>query len=83
MTGEIGDIRRALLKTSDGTLVDTMKLLAKDDYCSPTILQDLAKTPMQARLRFMKNHRSLMALLGSYRPLFDAFRVNLRTGNLT
>jgi hypothetical protein len=51
-TGEIGDIRRALLKTSDLTFVDAMKLLAKDDYCSPSILRDLAKTPtIRARMK--------------------------------
>jgi hypothetical protein len=51
-TSEIGDIRRALLKTSDLTFVDAMKLLAKDDYCSPTILRDLAKTPtIRARMK--------------------------------
>ena len=51
-TDEIGDIRRALLQTSDLTFVDAMKLLAKDDYCSPTILRDLAKTPtIRARMK--------------------------------
>ena len=51
-TSEIGDIRRALLKTSDLTFADVMKLLAKDDHCSPTILRDLAKTPtIRARMK--------------------------------
>jgi hypothetical protein len=44
-TEGIGDIRRSLLRMSDWTFVDTMRLLAKDDYCSSTILQNLAKTP--------------------------------------
>jgi hypothetical protein len=51
-TGEIGYIRRVLLKTSDWTFVDVMKLLAKDDHCSPTILRDLAKTStIRARMK--------------------------------
>jgi hypothetical protein len=51
-TEGIGDIRRSLLRMSDWTFVDTMRLLAKDDYCSSTILQNLAKTPtIRARMK--------------------------------
>lgn len=42
---EIGTLRRFLLKASDFTFVDLMKLLATSDYCSPDILKELARTP--------------------------------------
>jgi hypothetical protein len=49
---EVADVRRGLLKMSDDTFVDAMKLLAKEDYCSQAILQDLGRTPtMRARMR--------------------------------
>jgi hypothetical protein len=49
---EIAHIRRSLLKTSDYMFVDAMKLLATQDYCSPTILQELRRTPsMRARMK--------------------------------
>lgn len=48
---EIANLRRSLLKTSDHAFVELMKLLATDDYCSPEILKELARTPsMHARM---------------------------------
>lgn len=49
---EIGELRRALLKASDNTFVELIKLLATADYCSPDILRELARTPsMLARMK--------------------------------
>lgn len=49
---EAATIRWCLLKTSDTMFVDLMKLLATDDYCSPQVLKDLARTPaMHARMK--------------------------------
>lgn len=49
---ELANIRRWLLKTSDQTLIETMKLLAKDDYAAPEILHEIARTPaMRRRMR--------------------------------
>jgi hypothetical protein len=42
---EIAVIRRHLLKASDCTFVEIMKMLAHDDHCSPTVLQELGRTP--------------------------------------
>ena len=42
---EIANFRRCLLKSSDSAFVDLMKLMAADDYCSPELLQALARTP--------------------------------------
>jgi hypothetical protein len=50
---EIAHLRRLLLKASDQAFVDLMKLLATDDYCSPEILKELARTPSM-RARMMK-----------------------------
>src|SRR5690606_30729468 len=41
----IASIRGTVLKMSDSTFVDFMKLLAKDDYTSPGILAELGRTP--------------------------------------
>ena len=49
---EIAGIRRQLLKTSDDTFIDLMKMLAKDEYCSPEVLQELGRTPsIRARMK--------------------------------
>jgi len=49
---EITNIRRALLKMSDATFIDVMKLLASHDYCHPEILQALGRTPsMRDRMK--------------------------------
>lgn len=49
---EIAAVRWHLLKTSDNTFVDVMKLLAKDDHCAPEILKELGRTQaMQRRMR--------------------------------
>jgi len=42
---EIADVRRALLKMTDYTFIDVMKLFATDAYCAPDILQALGRTP--------------------------------------
>lgn len=41
----IAAIRWQLLKIPEDAFVDVMKLLAKDDHCSPTILAELGRTP--------------------------------------
>ena len=49
---EISNLRRSLLKTSDQTFVDLMKLFATADYCSSDVLRELARTPsMLARMK--------------------------------
>jgi hypothetical protein len=49
---EIGDVRRSLLKMSEDTFVEAMKLLARDDHCSQAILQQLGRTPtMRVRMK--------------------------------
>ena len=49
---EIVDLRRALLRIPENMFVEVLKLLARDSYCSPTILQDLGRTStMRARMR--------------------------------
>jgi hypothetical protein len=49
---EVGTLRRSLLKVSDRTFVDLMKLLATADYCSSDILKELARTPsMRDRMK--------------------------------
>lgn len=49
---EVGSLRRSLLKASDRTFVDLMKLLATADYCSSDILKELARTPsMRDRMK--------------------------------
>jgi hypothetical protein len=48
---EIASLRRSLFKASDQVFVDLMKLLATEDYCSPEVLKELARTPsMRARM---------------------------------
>jgi hypothetical protein len=42
---EIAWIRRDLLKAKDHDFVELVKLLTHDDYCSTTVLQELARTP--------------------------------------
>jgi len=42
---EIAWTRRDLLKASDRDFVELVKLLTHDEYCSPTVLQELARTP--------------------------------------
>jgi len=45
-------IRRSLLQMADYNFVTAMKLLASNDYCSATILQDLGRTPaMRERMK--------------------------------
>jgi ankyrin repeat protein len=57
---EIGNLRRSLLRASDSTFVDLMKLLATDDYCSSAVLRELARTPsMLGRMKkvgFIPSH---------------------------
>lgn len=49
---EIAHFRRCLLKASDSTFVGLAKLLATEDYCSPEILRELARTPsVRARMK--------------------------------
>jgi hypothetical protein len=48
----IADVRRGLLRLSDSVFVGAMKLFAKEDYCSPAVLQELGRTPsMRARMK--------------------------------
>ncbi len=48
----IATLRRLLLKTSDHTFVELMKLLSRDDYCAREVLTELARTPsMRARMQ--------------------------------
>lgn len=52
LPNEIDDIRRGLLKMSDNTFVDALKLLATQDHCSPEILHALARTTaMRGRMK--------------------------------
>lgn len=49
---DIGNLRRSLLKASDHTFVDLMKLLATEEHCSSDILKELARTPsMRDRMK--------------------------------
>jgi hypothetical protein len=49
---QISSVRRALLKLSNSSFVDVMKLLATEDYCSDAILQELGRTlSMRARMK--------------------------------
>jgi len=49
---QLSSVRRSLLRMSDSTFVDVMKILATGDHCSPTILQALGRTPtMRARIK--------------------------------
>lgn len=49
---EIGRFRRSLLKASDSTFVELVRMLALGDHCSPEILRELARTPsMLARMK--------------------------------
>ncbi|HVN84250.1 MAG TPA: hypothetical protein VMW17_05310 [Candidatus Binatia bacterium] len=49
---QIAWVRRSLLRMSDSTLVDVMKILATRDYCSQAILEALGRTPtMRARMK--------------------------------
>jgi len=41
--GEIGNVRRSLLKASDSLFVEFMKLMATADFCSPQILSEVAR----------------------------------------
>ncbi|MEX2526468.1 MAG: hypothetical protein WEA09_02415 [Gemmatimonadota bacterium] len=42
---EIAYARWSLLRTSDYSFVETLKLLTKGDHCSPEVLHELARTP--------------------------------------
>lgn len=46
---EIAAIRRDLLKASNHTFIEVMKLLAQDDHCSPEVLRELGRTPSMRR----------------------------------
>ena len=46
---DIAVIRGHLRKASERVFIDAMKLLAKDDHCSPEILHELARTPAMRR----------------------------------
>jgi hypothetical protein len=50
---KIGNVRRALLRLSDSSFIEAMKLLAMDSYCSPEILRELART-RSMRVRMSK-----------------------------
>lgn len=45
----IANVRRLVLGASDRAFIDLLKLLAEDDYCSPEILKELARTPAMRR----------------------------------
>lgn len=48
----IAGVRRSLLKASDDTFVEVMKLLAKDEHCSQDVLAELGRTPaIRKRMR--------------------------------
>ncbi len=59
---EIAAIRRALLKASNHTFIEVMKLLAQGDHCSPEVLRELGRTPT------MRQRMSQVGLLPSPRP---------------
>lgn len=46
---EIAGVRSWLLKASNYTFVDAMKLLATRDYCAPEVLHELGRTPAMRR----------------------------------
>jgi len=49
---QIAGLRWSLRKTSDATFVDLIKLMATDEYCSPELLGELARTPaFRARMK--------------------------------
>lgn len=49
---EIASVRRTLLKLPHDTFLDVMQLLGTDEYCSETILRELARTPsMRERMK--------------------------------
>jgi len=49
---EIAGLRGSLIKASNTTFVDLMKLLATEDYCAPELLRELARTPaIRARMK--------------------------------
>lgn len=45
----IAGVRHAVLKASDYSFVALLRLLAKSNYCSPEVLQELARTPAMRR----------------------------------
>lgn len=49
---EVGEVRRALLRTSDSTFDRLVAILATEDYCSDAVRRELARTPaFQKRMR--------------------------------
>lgn len=48
-TEAIAGLRQRIIRLSDRTFIDLMKLLAKDDHCSSEILTELARTPAMRR----------------------------------
>jgi hypothetical protein len=49
---ELAKTRRDLLRTDNGTFLELLRLLTTDDYCSPEILTELARTPsMRNRMK--------------------------------
>lgn len=49
---QVASVRRSLLRMSDSTFIDVMKLLAATDHCSPDILKALGRTnSIRARVR--------------------------------
>jgi hypothetical protein len=49
---QIANVRRAVLKLSNSSFVDVLKLLATEGYCSDAILHEMGRTPsMRARMR--------------------------------
>lgn len=49
---EVAEVRRSLLKLSDRTFVEALKLLATNDYCTSDILAELGRTPsMRGRMK--------------------------------
>ena len=49
---EVASVRRSLLRMSDSTFVDVMKLFAASDHCSPDVLKALGRTnSIRARVR--------------------------------
>jgi hypothetical protein len=74
---EIAWIRRDLLRAKDHDFVEMAKLLTHDEYCSATVLQELARTPnFRRRLvqvglmptpRVLDGHRSESYRMAGYR----------------
>lgn len=69
---EIASFRRSLLKATDSTFVELVKLMATGDYCAPDLLKELARTPsMRDRMKkvgFIPLPRDNPKRFDQYRP---------------